>query len=231
MLKQKGTTFACFSPPVMAATFAIEIILALYVLVRYKLNAKTRTILAILVCLGAFQLAEYFVCTNSSVALVASRLGFVAISLLPLLGLYLMSLLTKPLARRSLVIVLLLTAIFASYFILAPKAFTGHQCTGNYVIFQIGHWHGLAYGTFYFGTIAASLFRGVIYLQRSPKARAAMGVRWLLVGYAVFMTPVAVLAALRPATKQAIPSVLCGFAVILALIIGLKVTSYTAKKR
>ena len=62
----------CFSPPVMIATFVIEVSLAIYTLWRYKLNPVTRLTVALLVCLAIFQLAEYNVCEG---ALLLSGVG------------------------------------------------------------------------------------------------------------------------------------------------------------
>src|SRR5437660_1161960 len=91
MQKQPSTQFSCFSPPVMAATILIEISLAVYTVWRYKLNNLVRLAVAMLVSLAVFQLAEYFVCTGlGSMAAPWSRVGFVAITALPPLGLDIM---------------------------------------------------------------------------------------------------------------------------------------------
>ena len=78
----------CFSPPVMLATFLIEISLAVYVTWRYQLTAVTRLATAILFFLALFQLAEWNVCEGSFGidSLGWSRLGYIAITMLPPLG-------------------------------------------------------------------------------------------------------------------------------------------------
>ena len=48
MNKLKKLKLYCFSPPVMLATLAIELVLALYTFWRYKLNAVTRIAMALL---------------------------------------------------------------------------------------------------------------------------------------------------------------------------------------
>jgi hypothetical protein len=73
MRKQKGIILNCFSPPVMFATMAIETVLAIYTLVRYKMNTIGRLSVATLIALATFQLAEYFVCTGSSSQAVPGR--------------------------------------------------------------------------------------------------------------------------------------------------------------
>ena len=87
----KTNTTYCFSPPVMIATFFIEIGLAIYVAWRYKLNEVTRLAVALLTFLAIFQLAEYNVCEGSFGinSLGWARLGYVAITLLPPIGFHL----------------------------------------------------------------------------------------------------------------------------------------------
>lgn len=232
MKKQKNSlVLYCFSPPVMAATFLIEIILAIYVLIRYKLNDRSRIIVAILVCLAGFQLAEYYVCTQNANAYSASRAGFVLITLLPALGFYLMSLLTKPLSRKSTIILVSVTAIVASYFLLVPQVFNNYECTGNYVIFQIGAWQIRLFSLFYFSLIFLSAEKGIRFLRTKLTKEKARPVQWLLAGYAAFILPVAVMIIIQPKIFSALPSVLCGFAVALALILALRVAPYMLSKR
>lgn len=230
MNKNRSLALKCFSPPVMVATFVIELVLAVFVIIRYKLTARGRAILAILICLAAFQLAEYFVCTQSSIAYGASRAGYAMITFLPPLGLYLMGLLTKPLKSIALWAMFAVAFMFVGYFLLAENAFRGYECTGNYVIFQIGRAQALIYGTYYFGLIFLAVWRGLMYLENN-RAIHKQATRWLLLGYILFIIPVAVLTIIQPDTKQAIPSVLCGFAVTLAIVLGTKVAPLALKKR
>lgn len=227
---KNSVVLACFSPPVMIATFLLELILALYVFTRYKLNPKGRVILALLVCLAIFQAAEYYVCTGSVLGFEASRIGYAAITMLPPLGLYLMSLLTKPLSKSAKVALMGVTALIVSYFLFAPSAIGGYVCTGNYVIFQIGSWQAWLYGTFYYSLLAAAIWRGCTQAPARPKAKNAKAVKWLLIGYAVFIVPVAVLVVIQPDTRSAIPSIMCGFAVTLALILALKIAPLVQKR-
>lgn len=231
MFKQKGTVLGCFSPPVMVATFAVEIFLAAHTFIRFKMNPKGRAIIALLVCLAAFQLAEFYVCTQSSFGILASRAGYVAITFLPAIGLYLMSLLTVPMQRKTHYTVFGTTFLVAMYFLFAPNAFKSYECTGNYVIFQMSYLSAFMYGIFYYFLLAAAILRGVEYLVKSRDVSSRSAARWLLAGYAIFIVPVAVLTVLHPDTRQAVPSLLCGFAILLAIILGVRVAPLALKKR
>ena len=75
----------------MLATLAIEIILAIHTMWRYKLNPITRIVVALLVCLALFQWAEYNVCEGTVLfdSVGWAKLGYVAITMLPPLGIHL----------------------------------------------------------------------------------------------------------------------------------------------
>lgn len=216
----------------MVITFLVEASLALYTYTKYRLSLKTKLIILLLINLSLFQFAEYFVCTNSTVAIQASRFGYAAITLLPPLGLHLMSELTKPMRKAAVLFMFGAAGSIVAYFLLSPSAFSGYQCTGNYVIFQIGTSEMRLYSLYYFGLIGLSLWKGARYLNtgkaRNKKARAA--VRWFMAGYMVFLIPVAVLVVFHPNTKRAVPSIMCGFAVSLAVILVAKVAPNTLKK-
>ncbi len=215
----------------MVATFILELSLAIYTIARYKLNTKGRVIVALLICLAVFQLAEYFVCTSSSTAVNSARIGYAAITLLPGLAFYLMALLTRPLSRRVSLLLLVTSVVIAGYFLVAPQAFDGYQCTGNYVMFQIGRRPAILYGLFYFGLILASILKGVRFLGTDPGKEKARPVQWFIAGYAMFIVPVAVLTVFHPDTSKAIPSVLCGFAVTLAIVLAARIAPLTLRPR
>ena len=226
MSKQKGITFNCFSPPVMMATILIEASLAVYTIWRYKMTEITKVIVLLLLALATFQLAEYNVCTGEASALQWSRLGFVAITTLPPLGLHLMHLLANKPNRKFVLAGYTSMIAFSAFFLASQSAFTGHQCTGNYVIFQFSSQVTGAYGLYYYGWLLAGIGLGIHWAnQLREKGKSSLkrleSVRALVVGYFVFLVPTAVANTVRPETRRGIPSIMCGFAIILALILAL----------
>src|SRR3990167_6134034 len=82
----------CFSPEVMVVTFIVEISLAVYVFWRYKLKGTVRLCIITLLALATFQLSEYFICVgNPAHGIIWAHAGFVAITLLPALGIHLVA--------------------------------------------------------------------------------------------------------------------------------------------
>jgi hypothetical protein len=211
----------------MVATVIIELTLALYTVLRYKMNSLARLVTITMVMLATFQVCEYFVCTGSLGSTPTwSRLGFAAISVLPPLGVHILHVLAGKKDRRLVVAAYASMMIFVSFFLLADGAFFGYKCTGNYVIFQIAYTWGGWYTVYYYGWLGISLLLGARWanelMRQGKKAyKKLQTVRALMIGWLVFILPTITANTVRPETRRAIPSVMCGFAVLFALILAL----------
>lgn len=229
MFKQyKGKMF-CFSPPVMLATFIIEIALAAYALWRYKMSHTIRLVVVLLVFLATFQLAEYMVCGGLGVSSMDwARIGYVAITALPPIGVHLAFTLAK---KRNVPIVAgsyVAGAIFMGYFLFATDVFTGSQCMGNYVIFQLGTVAAQLYTVYYYGLLLLTIGVSLQLAARVPKRKRALEA--FVVGYVLFMLPTTIVNTINPETIKGIPSIMCGFAVLLALVVVFWVLPATEKR-
>lgn len=228
MKKQsQGVVLHCFSPPIMLATFVIESVLATYVYARYKMDTLGKLAVAMLLALAAFQLCEYHVCGGWGVrASEWSRAGYVFITLLPPLGLHILHVVAdKP--RRRLVFTAYATMVaFIAYFTVVPRVFHGYACTGNYVIFQIGIHPAIAYGTYYYTWLAVGICLGwrwanELKAQGKKLLSRNLAVQAFVLGYLIFLVPTALANSVKPETRRGIPSIMCGFAVLFALILAL----------
>jgi len=211
----------CFSPPVMLATFIIEISCAIYVIYRYRLTSVTRLVVSILVGLAVFQLAEYNVCEGAwgVDSLTWARIGYVAITLLPPLGLHLATRLAGQ--KRPVLIgaAYVSAVIFAGIFLLVGHGMQSQLCLGNYVIFSIAPWATLPYAMYYYGWLMVSVgysLRAAKTLKAKSKQKA---LRSLALGYMAFIIPTTAVNIINPDTIAGIPSIMCGFAVILAIVV------------
>jgi hypothetical protein len=231
-MKRDRNKLYCFSPLVMITTFAIEISLAIYVLWRYHLNEVTRVTFTLLVMLATFQLAEYMVCEGPlGGSAVWSRLGFAAITLLPPLGIHLVYALAQAKRRTLLLPAYGLAAAFALFFLSVSTAFAGHVCAGNYVIFDVTPGLGGLFAVYYYGGLLAAVLLARHYGLRSPSARLRRSLTALSIGYAGFIVPTATVNIINPDTIRAIPSIMCGFAVILAVVLVVAVLPGMVKTR
>ncbi len=226
-MNSKPLTLYCFSPAVMFWTATIELFLALYAWWRYKHTVVAQMITLILLSLGIFQVAEYQICEGAITQnLLWTKIGLSAITLLPPLGLHLVELLVR---RKVYWWFGYLSAIvYISLFVINSGLIQGATCQGNYVIIHTGY---MAYGLYYFAFLFAAMIRANAYLvkEKNKASHQRRALLWLLVGYCSFILPMAVVYVLAPATRSAVPSVMCGFAVILAIILAGRVLPLAGK--
>lgn len=209
----------CFSPLVMIVTFIIEIACAVYVLWRYKLTPVTRLAALILVGLATFQLAEYNVCEGAwgVNSLTWAKIGYVAITLLPPLGLHLATRLAGE--KRPVLLGLSYGAAlaFSTFFLFNGYGLQTQQCLGNYVIFTTAPWAVVPYAMYYYGLLLVAV--GYAWQAgKVMKSKAKRGALYALAaGYLAFIVPTTLVNIVDPSTIAGIPSIMCGFAVLLAL--------------
>jgi len=215
--------FPRLAGPVMIATFAIEIVLAVVIFLRYHVTRFGKVAGGILLLLATFQFAEYRICTTTASSTVLwSRIGFVAITLLPLAGLYLVFLVShKP---HFLKLGYVSALGFLAYFIFVPKAITGAICGGNYVIFNTSTDLFRLYGFYYLGLLLLGIWESIEKIASLKRHTASKSIlQWLIVAYLSFMAPMGAVYLLFPSTRNAVASIMCGFALLLAIILAVKI--------
>lgn len=235
MRTKKPNTFYCFSPPVMIATFIIEIVFALYTIYRYKFNKLTKLLVATLVFLAIFQFVEYFVCTTgNSYNEALSRIGYISITMLPPLGIHILATLKD--FRHSKYTVgaaYVCAALFISWFLLFTDSLQHHTCLGNYVIFKVYANAAWLFAFYYYVFILAGLILSAKLASQTADRKLKQALYGMSLGYAAFIIPTTTANILDPTTIYGIPSIMCGFAVMLAIVIVTIVlpAAGTARKR
>lgn len=202
----------------MVATCIIEVALLIYTAVRYRMTLLTRLTVVTLALLALFQLCEFHVCRSGWIAGTWSRIGFMAITMLPPIGIHTIRTISGRGWRLLTWIAYASGAIFAGVFGFSSTAFVSHICAGNYAIFQLTP----RLGGLYFGYYYLWLFIGIgLSLYFSIKARNLIREALVLqaVGFLVFVLPTGIVNDISPKTISGIPSIMCGFAVLYALIL------------
>lgn len=220
----------------MLATFAIETCLALYVGMRYSSRVFRFLVCTLLLCLASFQLAEYRVCVGpSALALGWAKVGLAGITLLPALGMHLIGTVT----RKSPLITVgyAIAAAYGALFLLDPAATGRPECMGNYVLVQIAPgWFSLLYEAYYFLFILLAMAEMASRLmQRDPPPGPGFSkklIGLMLAGYLSFTVPMAITGLMSPELRRATPSIMCGFALILAIVLAMYVAPlYAAESK
>ena len=216
-LRKGGTVFYCFSPPVMLVTFIIEFALAGYAIWRYKLNALTRLAVLILLCLGIFQLSEYMLCGGMGwTGFEWTRFGYISITLLPPLGLHMATVLAGKRLPWLVAFGYLTAAAFITVFVFMTGSLNGTECMPNYTVFHLKDALVKFYVLYYYGWLLVVSGLAVYWARDSRNSRQ---LRALAVGYMSFVVPTTLVNIVNPSTISGIPSIMCGFAVSLAIII------------
>ena len=106
----------------------------------------------------------------------------------------------------------------------------GNVCAGNYVIFRVGFGTELYYTLYYYGLLLLSVWLAWRWGRQSasPVRQALYG---MAAGYAAFILPTTAANLISTDTIAAIPSVMCGFAVLFALVLTLWVLPKAGEKK
>ena len=231
MFKKYQNKLFCFSPPVMIATCVIEVCLLAYTIWRYRLNTLSRLVVTTLGLLAVFQLAEFHVCRLSGNPALWSHVGYVAITLLPPLGIHIIHTI-KGKRDPSLVIgAYLIAAAFVGWFVFSAHSLNGHQCLGNYVMFQVNPGLTDLYGLYYYGWVIVAISLSLRFAQQAKAKKQQQALYGVGFGLAAFLIPTTTANLLDKATLKGIPSIMCGFAVILAITLVGWVMPRVGKRR
>lgn len=202
----------------MILTFVVELVFIIYTVWRYKLNNIARLVVAILASLAVFQLVEYQICGGVSGNAYA-RAGFIAISLLPPLGLHLASEISGRKNRYLIGSAYASAAGFIAFFAFFGHSIAGQICGGNYIIFELAPGSQSLYTLYYYGWLLAGTYLSWRWSQQATKDKTKQALRALSAGYVVFILPTTAVNIIDPSTIKAIPSIMCGFAVLLGFVL------------
>jgi hypothetical protein len=205
----------------MIATFIIEISMAMYILFNYRHLFIAKLITATLACLGIFQLAEWMVCQGALgiSSIDWAKIGFVAISFLPPLGIHISTVLAGKSNNKLLVSGYGMASVFSGFFLLSTRGITGSICGGNYVIFQLAPNTVNMFAAYYYLMLLIGIFVALYYSLRSTNNNIKTALRWMIIGYVSFILPTTLAIVKYPVATAGIPSIMCGFAVLLALVL------------
>ncbi len=220
----------CFSPPVMLATFLIEFGLAFYVIWRYKMDTVRRLSVITLLSLGTFQLAEYMICGGLGWTHVQwARVGYAAITLLPALGIHMVVALAGKKMTALVATSYTTCAAFLAFYVFSSGSMIGQECAANYAVFHTYSSISWLFGAYYYGWMFIGTILAVKFSQQVPtRKKALMG---MAIGYMTFIIPTTFFNLVDPTTTAAIPSIMCGFAVLFAITLVIRVLPNSAQER
>ncbi len=213
----------------MLATFTLEIAFAVYTVWRYSTTTLTRLVVAILVFLAIFQGTEFLLCGGFALqGGTWSQIGYVSITMLPPLGLHLAYVVAKKKAGAIVALAYASAALFIGYFAFVTNAISGHTCYANYAVFDTAS--GLApwYTLYYYGWMLVGTHFAWKWAPKLPKNRR-QALYALFGGYLALFIPTTAINIIDRSTTAGIPSIMCGFAIVLAFLLTVKVVPATTR--
>ncbi len=123
-------------------------------------------------------------------------------------------------------------AAMVAYFFLSAIAITGATCGGNYVVFQSENTFYWVYGVYYLGFLSWGIWAAFKQAARLPRKEGAkkLALYWMIAGYLSFILPMGAVFVFYDFTYQGMISIMCGFAVVFALLIATRVVSLYHRK-
>jgi len=214
-----------YSPILAVATAAFDLLAVGWAFAtRFKPGSRgvVGTTAAILLLLAGYQIAEVAICADVAASGFLPRLAFVIVTWLPPLGLLLIAQLRRPRSGPTYLSAYAALAAAAGIvvWIAVDRSFaTASVCSAVYAryahamprfrVYAWFYWIGLA------GMVAFSAYGATVCSD--PRRRKQLAL--LFVGTLAFVVPSLVLSSFVPATRGALPSVLCHFALLLAVLL------------
>ncbi len=212
-----------YSPILSIATALFEIIVAVWALLGAGRKKIIYTSSAILLLLAAYQILEVVICTAPQSSIFFSRLAFIVIAWLPPAGILLIALLF-PSGKRGVYWFTGLTftvALLISIWLLIYKGFvTGSVCSIIFARYSNPMPQYIIYAGFYHLGMLGMLFLSAhgVMICKDHKQRLLLG--QMLMGSLTFIVPSLITVIAVPYTKGALPSVMCHYALLLAIYIA-----------
>ena len=211
-----------YSPELAIATAVFELGAAWWVLRRRGDRSVLRVTGAILVLLASYQAIEVAICANEAQAGFLPRLAFVAVTWLPPLGLLLIARLLRPRSRSATAaaFAMLAAAVGMVVWIIADPGFAEISvCTAVVARYTHAMPRFLVYSAFYWIGLAGMVVLAGIGLRRCRERQRQRRIRQVLIGTLAFVVPSLVTSWFVPMAKGAMPSVMCHYALLLALFL------------
>ncbi|MCX6094221.1 MAG: hypothetical protein NTY63_05280 [Candidatus Bipolaricaulota bacterium] len=212
-----------YSPLLALATALFEVVVAVWALRGPGDRSIVRTAAAILVLLAGYQVTEVAICANVDAQGVLPRLAFLDVTWLPPLGLVLVAQLHRPRSRlfHAASRTLLAAAFGIAAWIALDRSFaTASVCSAVYARYT----HVMPRFAVYAGFYWIGLFGMVLFSGHGARTSADLHRRRLLtqvfLGTLGFVVPAVITSWFIPTARGALPSVMCHFALILAVFLA-----------
>lgn len=169
------------------------------------------TIVFLMILLMVYQLMEFLICAGVNENIIG-RVAFVSITLLPPAGHYLANQLLQSKIRDHLVSFVLGIG-FSFYFAVLPDSIALVDCNPFYAVYNYPQ--QTLYSIYYYLILLYAIGKVILDVLRNGNSQQSL----LLLGYFGFLLPMAVTLVFNQAFTNAIPSIMCKYAIVLAIVL------------
>ncbi|MBR9690946.1 hypothetical protein GOV08_04650 [Candidatus Woesearchaeota archaeon] len=206
----------CFAPYISLSTFIIEFLLAAYFVLRDPKDRLNQFLALISFMLGYYQLNEFLICTTS--LNIFARLAMITTAILPALGVtYALIMWRKKIKYYWHILIYTPAAFFITMFSLPFYYDTPTFCNTVFIQYPttglLGQFYSLYYTIYVVGV-------GVLFYYAAIHAKDVYEKRLLqlgMLGMLILIVPAIVFLQFLPSLYVEFPSVLCEFALLLAI--------------
>jgi hypothetical protein len=150
-----------------------------------------------------------------------ARVGYGSITLLPALGIHTIVVLAGKKMPLLVGAAYASCIAFVGFYLIGSGAVIGRECASNYAVFSTYPGSSDLFASYYYGWLVIGTYLALKWGHELPKRRKAL--QAMAFGYMAFILPTIAFNIVDPSSRRAIPSVMCGFAVIYAVALVSKV--------
>ncbi len=197
--------------------FCIELVILAVVIIFNRKHPFFWSIVGLLALLQLYQLSEFLICIGVG-ANITGRIAYVIITFLPPTGYFLC---TRIVGWKFPDYWLGFAAALglSIYYLSVPGSVVLTDCNPLYAIYSFNI--STVYGIFYMGILVYSILFTLAHLIfRKDEVENKLGIL-ILIGYLSFLTPMYLMVWIDSAFGMAIPSIMCKYALLLAVILGI----------
>ena len=196
---------------------SVELVLVINLLFFSEKNSINKLTIGLITLLFAYQFTEFFICGLGNKTSLFAYIALLIVSFMPPLSLLIV--LEFLGYKKKLNALMFLPALFfAFYYPLVLEQFTVAKCTVIYAVYNYPL--GFIYGVFYYLPILIVIILLSISKKLKEKPEKEKLRKVLLVGYVITFVPAFLFTRLVPGMLQAVESIICTFAFILALFLS-----------
>jgi len=207
----------CFSPQISLTTFIVEFALAIYFVAIAPQDKLNKIIGRVTAFLALYQLCEFMICITNNTLF--TRLAFIITALLPAYGVvYAFTMIKKKLSLNKLIVLYSFPILFSIYFAFTSIYNNPTVCLNMFILYPKLGIMAKIYGSYYFVYLLASIY---IFYRAIKQTKDKVFRRFYELGILsilIFTLPTVLFIIILPEYFRLFPSVLCQFALLLALI-------------